>query len=169
MLPTAQYTYTAHRDTHLWKLLFASVMAGGPAAMLLGMAAWVMSNPAARNNIQGPLVLIVGGVLGLLLVIGIVFAIFAFRRVSRLRRLTEVGTPVVASVEEFQLLRGKRRHVVGAKFTLVYEFQHQTFRVKKKTTLSAAIAQAQGRGKLDLVVDPQAAENNAIVVAGELS
>jgi hypothetical protein len=172
MLPASQYSYTAHRDTHLWKLVFASVMAAVPATMLLAMVAWVLSNPTAREQIPGFLVLVLGSVLGLLLLIGVVFAIFAWKRVNRLRRLTEVGMPVVANVEELKLLYGRSRgrpYVVGAKFTLVYEFQHQTQRVKKKTTLRAAIAQAQSRGQLDLVVDPQDATNNAIVVEGGLS
>jgi Protein of unknown function (DUF418) len=168
MLPAPAFTYSARRDTHLWKLAFAGLMAGIPASLLLTLAATVLANPAARDHLQGMLVLIVGGVLGLLLLIALVFGLLALRRVRRLRHLTYVGMPLLARVEELRILRGKYNTVAGASFWLVFEFQHETFRLQKRITDSAAIAQAQSRGSLEIAIDPQDAKHAAIVVAGRL-
>jgi hypothetical protein len=168
MLPAPSFTYSARQDTHVWKLVFAGLMAGVPASLLVALAASVMANPAARNHIAGLLVLMVGAVLGLLLLIAMVFGILTLRRVRRLRHLTHAGAPLLARVEELRIHRGKHYSVVGASFVLVYEFQHQTFRQNYRTTASAAIAQAQGLGQVQIVVDPQNPTLPAMVMNGRL-
>jgi hypothetical protein len=162
----SDWVYFWQRDLTIWMLVFAGAVGAATAAILIPVG-WRAAAAAINTGHEEVFVA--------LFVLPVCFlSLWAFawwagaaRRALRMRRLLRTGVSVQATVERVEVIRS-HEGFLGVALWLQYEFDGQTYHIKKKTAVRRVAAQAREFGRIELAVDPRSPKYVALVVAGRL-